>query len=187
MEETGSSKRKNRRTAAQKEKRRQRERGPWTCHLCDHPPFRSVSGLRDHVVVVHRQRCSWTGQIQPFSSLADEHQAFEKVLCHRRPASFNATEHQHEESVTNRGTASMVATGEPINTIATEDGRAEGLLIVANSSGNINEEENAVDDFNFVATIRAIYVDDDVNFTDADFDVGMSACYPTLMTSPPTT
>jgi hypothetical protein len=37
----------------------------------------------------------------------------------------------------------------------------------------INEEENAVDDFNFVATIRAIYEDDDVNFTDADFDVGI--------------
>ena len=67
----------------------------------------------------------------------------------------------------------MAATGEPINTIAAEDGRAEGLPVVANSSENMNEEENAVDDFNFVASIRASYVDDDVDFTDADLDVGI--------------
>jgi transposase InsO family protein len=51
------------RSQKEKEKRRHREKGPHPCPLCDHAPFKSISGLRAHVIGVHRKHCSWTKKI----------------------------------------------------------------------------------------------------------------------------
>jgi hypothetical protein len=52
-----------RRSEKAKEKRRSRKKGPHVCPLCDHSPFKSISGLRAHVFGVHRKHCSWSKQI----------------------------------------------------------------------------------------------------------------------------
>jgi hypothetical protein len=72
---------KNRRTAAQKKRRRQREQGPWPCVLCKRQPFRSISGLRDHVIAEHLQYCSWSGRIRAFTS---EEENFQNDQLRRR-------------------------------------------------------------------------------------------------------
>jgi hypothetical protein len=75
---------KRRRTAAQKAKRRERERGPWPCPLCSHNPFRSVSGLRSHVIVERQQHCSWSGKVRPFSDAAIAQKTRDAVRQYRR-------------------------------------------------------------------------------------------------------
>jgi predicted aspartyl protease len=75
---------KRRRTAAQRAKRRERERGPWPCPLCSHDPFRSISGLRSHVIVEHQQHCSWSGKVRPFSDAATAQKARDAVRQYRR-------------------------------------------------------------------------------------------------------
>jgi len=54
------------RTVEQKQKRRDRERGPWKCLLCEVCEFVSINGLRGHCATVHRQYCSWTGKYDHF-------------------------------------------------------------------------------------------------------------------------
>ena len=136
------SKPKNRRTPAQKERRRQRERGPWPCSLCDRPPFQSVSGLRDHVVLEHRRRSSWTGQIRHFKSQEDEQQAVDKVLGYRRHATRNrcrpepAVNQQPSMPDADIGNSSK----EPIN-----------------GEVDIDLDDMAADAFNLVAAIKSIH------------------------------
>lgn len=54
------------RTSEQRARRREKERGPWDCPLCDHQPYASISGLRGHVALFHQQYCTWSGNTRPF-------------------------------------------------------------------------------------------------------------------------
>ena len=51
------------RTEAQKKLRHERNKGPWTCGLCEHQPFGSIAGFRNHTIIEHKQNCSWTGKV----------------------------------------------------------------------------------------------------------------------------
>jgi len=51
------------RTVVQKKRRHERNRGPWTCGLCEHDPFCSIAGFRNHTTIEHKQNCSWTGNV----------------------------------------------------------------------------------------------------------------------------
>lgn len=67
------------RSEKEKAKRRNREKGPHPCPLCDHTPFKSISGLRAHVIGVHQKHCSWTKRISDLKP-ADVTEASRPVL-----------------------------------------------------------------------------------------------------------
>jgi hypothetical protein len=78
------------RTVDQKRKRRDRERGPWKCPLCEVCEFSSINGLRGHCALTHRHYCSWTGKIRPFQTFEEEQKfvdGIRKGRQHRRGAS----------------------------------------------------------------------------------------------------
>jgi hypothetical protein len=78
------------RTVDQKRKRRDRERGPWKCPLCEVCEFSSINGLRDHCALTHRHYCSWTGKIRPFQTFEEEQKfvdGIRKGRQHRRGVS----------------------------------------------------------------------------------------------------
>ena len=60
----------NGRTEAQKKLRHERNEGPWTCGLCEHQPFGSIAGFRNHIIIEQKQNCSWTGKV---TASKDEH------------------------------------------------------------------------------------------------------------------
>jgi hypothetical protein len=62
------------RTAAQKQRRKERNQGPFLCTMCAHE-LKHISGLRQHVILTHRRDCSWTGQVADFASQADADRA----------------------------------------------------------------------------------------------------------------
>jgi transposase InsO family protein len=56
-----------RRSDEQKKRRREFERGPWPCSYCDCAPYTSIAGYRDHMILVHKKSCSWTGVVGDFA------------------------------------------------------------------------------------------------------------------------
>jgi hypothetical protein len=44
----------NGRTEAQKKRRHERNKGPWACGLCEHEPFGSITGFRNHTIIEHK-------------------------------------------------------------------------------------------------------------------------------------
>ena len=62
------------RTPAQKQRRKERNRGPFLCTICAHE-LQHISGLRQHVILTHRRDCSWTGQVAEFASQEDAERA----------------------------------------------------------------------------------------------------------------
>jgi hypothetical protein len=56
-----------RRSDEQKKRRREFERGPWPCSYCDCAPYTSSAGYRDHMILVHKKSCSWTGVVGDFA------------------------------------------------------------------------------------------------------------------------
>ena len=72
------------RTAAQRDRRRERECGSWTCPLCTHPPFTSISGLLGHVALAQHQNCTRTGNVAPFVNADQERRLLDAVRKGRR-------------------------------------------------------------------------------------------------------
>jgi hypothetical protein len=67
----GASKRVRRpRTEAEKLRRREINRGPFSCPYCTRPPFQHRSGFRRHIILTHHMHCSWSGAIRPFADEA---------------------------------------------------------------------------------------------------------------------
>ena len=56
------------RTEEAKRRRREANRGPFSCSHCVRPPFQHRSGLRRHVILTHHLNCSWTGVVTPFDN-----------------------------------------------------------------------------------------------------------------------
>ena len=66
---TSSLKRKRSiRSEAQKRRRAEVRKGPWTCTFCDHEPYNSITGYKAHVVLQHDHYCSNIGKVEPFGS-----------------------------------------------------------------------------------------------------------------------
>jgi hypothetical protein len=63
----GASKRVHRpRTEAEKQRRREINRGPFSCPYSTRPPFQHRSGFGRHVILTHHMHCSWSRVIRPF-------------------------------------------------------------------------------------------------------------------------
>lgn len=58
------------RSEEQKKRRREFEKGPWSCSYCGCTPYTSIAGFRDHMILVHRKNCSWTGVVTDFNDEA---------------------------------------------------------------------------------------------------------------------
>jgi transposase InsO family protein len=66
-------------SATEPKRRRKRNRGPWNCELCQRPPFGSISGFRNHVILNHGKDCSWTGVIRAPQSAEQLSQLVERA------------------------------------------------------------------------------------------------------------
>jgi hypothetical protein len=58
-----SNAKRNGRTAAQKKLRHEQNKDPWTCGFCEHEPFGSIAGFRNHTIIEQKQNYSWTGKV----------------------------------------------------------------------------------------------------------------------------
>ena len=77
---TSSLKRKRSiRSEAQKRRRAEMRKGPWTCLFCNHEPYGSITGYKAHVVLQHDHYCSNTGQVEPFDSDEQRQRVVESV------------------------------------------------------------------------------------------------------------
>jgi hypothetical protein len=66
-------------SATEPKRHRKRNRGPWNCELCQRPPFGSISGFRNHVILNHGKDCSWTGVIRAPQSAEQLSQLVERA------------------------------------------------------------------------------------------------------------
>jgi hypothetical protein len=85
------------RTQEQKDRRREKERGPWQCPLWERKAFASVSGLRRHAALVHCQYCIWSGVMGPLCDGEHEKRAMDMIHRGRR---HHGVSRRHQESLT---------------------------------------------------------------------------------------
>ena len=128
MEAATKRRKRGPRSAEAAERRRQRDKGPWPCPLCDHPVMGNISTLRRHVIGTHNRYCSWSGQMRPFD---DEQEAARIQRVVSRPRSSRRTQHLSlDENAAPRLRSLCSGLADDTATTSTE-GATEGHIRVA--------------------------------------------------------
>jgi len=67
----------------QKKCRREFERVTWPCSYCECALYTSIAGFRDHMILIHKKNCSWTGVISNFVDETTAEGAGERIRSQR--------------------------------------------------------------------------------------------------------
>ena len=131
------------------ERRRQRDKGPWPCPLCDHSVMGNISTLRRHVIGQHNRYCSWSGQIRPFDNV-EEAERIKRVVS--RPKSSRHTQSLSPDEdaapcvrlLHQRMAEDTEATSTEGHTWVTEqDGGVQSAAAAASASSSLTSNESA--------------------------------------------